>query len=115
MFNAVNNVFQNAFTVKNVKKNNNCKFSEWATLGIRKSRDRMFELYAQRNYTYDEKFKEYVRKYSKTFKKVCVMAKSMHFKGIIGASSNKAKTVWKVINKEAGKAKPRETTYEIET
>lgn len=116
LFNCVNNIFQSVFTQKRIKINTSkCKFSDWATLGIRKSRDKMFELYGQRTYCHDIKFKEYVKNYSKTFKKVCQLAKSKHYNEIITSSVNKAKTVWKVINKESGKATPRDTNYEIET
>lgn len=108
-------VHENNFPTKQIKINLTHKFSEWATTGIRKSRDRLFHLYEQRSYTNDNNFKDYVKKYSKVFKKICIQAKSNHIAKIIRSSSNKAKAVWKVINNETGKVRSREHDYAIAT
>ena len=39
-------------------------FSDWATKGIRKSRERLFELYSLKPYINTETFNKYVAKYS---------------------------------------------------
>lgn len=81
------------------------KFSEWATVGIFTSRNRLYELYSIREYNKDSSFIEYVKTYSKIFKKVCIAAKSLHLKSKVLSASNKSKAVWKVINTETGKRK----------
>lgn len=81
------------------------KFTEWATVGILKSRNILFDLYDQKKYRFDDKFTTYVKNYSKIFKKVCIMAKSNYFNKQIKQSSDKIKTIWSIINKETGRSK----------
>lgn len=88
---------------KQIKIKNKMSFSDWATTGIRKSRDTLYNLYDRRSYTTDERFHQYVRDYSKLFKSVCVKAKAAYLKNKINSSSNKAQAVWKIINTETGK------------
>lgn len=113
-FNTVTEVFNSMFPLKTVKKNNKLEFSEWATLGIRTSRTKLFKLYEERSYNTDMSFKEYVKEYSKTFKRVCTQAKSMYLGEKIRSSTNKIKSVWKVIQRESGKSRPMETELRIQ-
>ncbi|CAH2088799.1 unnamed protein product [Euphydryas editha] len=88
-------------------------FSEWATVGIYKSRQRLYELYAERQFNTTEKFQNYVKLYSKTFKVVCQIAKKKYISDKILNSVDKVKSTWKIINAETGKLKSNESDYKI--
>lgn len=103
LFNCICAEFNKYCKVKSLKVNNNIKFSVWATKGIRRSRDVLYELYDKRSYTSDVTFHNYVRNYSKVFKTVCIMAKSEYISTKIKNSDNKIKTTWQILNAESGK------------
>lgn len=103
--------FENIFQMKKKNVNIKFKFSDWATVGIRKSREKLFELYDLKNYINSDRFNEYVKKYSKTFKKICVTAKAVHISNKIKNADNKIKAVWNIINSETCKNKQRENDF----
>lgn len=80
-------------------------FRAWATDGIRRSRDVLYELYERKSYTPNPDFQNYVRKYSKIFKQVCIQAKSAYISEQIKKADDKVKMTWKVINRETGRGK----------
>ena len=90
-------------------------FSDWATKGIRKSREKLFELYGLKPFINTETFNKYVATYSTTFRNTCKAAKALHISSKIKTSENKIKTVWKVINNETGRKKIRNNSYTLET
>ncbi|CAH2211312.1 jg23354 [Pararge aegeria aegeria] len=89
------------------------RFSDWATIGIYKSRDKLYELYDEKQYNQTPTFLEYVKSYSKTFKNVCRQAKSLYIKDRIVKSENKIQTTWKIVNNESGKTKSRDGNFEL--
>ena len=114
LFHVVNKDFQTTFKTKTVSiKNTLAPFNQWATLGIYKSRTRLYELYAMKQYKFDAPFLNYVRTYSKLFKKVCNMAKAKFISEKIKNSANRVKTTWNVINNETGRSVIRENQIEI--
>ncbi|XP_047506792.1 uncharacterized protein LOC125050811 [Pieris napi] len=84
-------------------------FSDWATPGIRKSRDKLFELYGLRQHVKNTNFHQHVAKYSKTFKSVCKIAKALYISNKIKSADDKIKTTWQIINNETGRKKQRNT------
>jgi len=54
---------------------------------------------------FDPVFVQYVRNYSKIFKKVCNTAKALYISKKIKQSKNKIKATWNVINNETGRTK----------
>lgn len=115
IFNFIKDEFNIVFTQKKVNTNQlKCKFNDWATPGIHKSRNKLYELYSLRADSQDPHIIEYVRKYSKIFKKVCAVAKSNHIRRIVLGSKNKAKATWQIINKETCKTKSRDHTYSLQ-
>ena len=90
-FNTIKSEFNAIFTSKTVNSRNFLSFNDWATVGIQKSRQRLYELYSEKTYNHSESFNHYVRVYSKLFKKVCAMAKSLHIKNQIKNSFDKIK------------------------
>lgn len=114
-FTVVQSEFNNIFKCKYININEKMKFSDWATPGIRVSRDHLYDLYDIRSYTQDDRFKEYVKAYSRLYRKVCQNAKSNYISNKIKSADNKIKTVWKIINSETGKCKGRETEFTLRT
>lgn len=112
-FSLVNDEFKVMFPVKNLTLKTTFTFSQWATTGIYISRDRLFELYDMKSYITNLSFQNYVQKYSKIFKKVCIYAKSLHIAEKINKSDNKIKMTWKIINNETGKHKYNDKNFEI--
>lgn len=115
VFNLLSKEFEIIFNLETKEINTKFKFSDWATKGLRISRDRLFELYELKNMTNDVSFSELVKKYSKTFKIACEIAKANFISNKIKSSDNKIKAVWKVINSETGKTKPRENNFSLKT
>ena len=103
--------FDVSFPIKKRAFRNKSKFSDWATPGVYKSRNRLYELYDLRQYKQRSSFMDYVRKYSKLFKKVCNQAKAIHIGNRISNSNNKIKTTWEVINRESGKTKRHDSSF----
>lgn len=104
----INREFENIFKLKTVKKNGKkAMFSDWATSGIHRSRTKLYELYEMKRNSQDATFIDYVRRYSKLFKKVCVAAKADYLSNKVKTADNKIKAVWNVINSETGKSKNR--------
>lgn len=114
-FAVIDREFQNIFKTKSTLINQKFKFSAWATTGIRKSRETLFDLYDKKTYTFDDNFINYIKAYSKIFKKVCSVAKSNYIANKIKLSENKVKMVWNIINRETGKVKTRDPVYVLQT
>lgn len=105
--NLINKEFNDIFKLKTSKARVSVGFADWATPGIYKSRNSLYELYATReSRMQDPTFILLVKNYSKIFKKVCHAAKSLHLRNKIERSSNKIKATWNLINTETGKSKP---------
>lgn len=113
-FNLFCTEFKSTFTPKKISVKGTAAFSEWATVGIYKSRLRLYDLYDERNYNKSESFLAYVKKYSKLFKKVCQLAKKNYFSSKIHNSNNKIKMTWNIINNETGKVKSRDSNYSLD-
>lgn len=114
LFELIKNEFNKIFPKKTIIiKNNKTKFSDWATVGIYISRKKMFELYGRKAYSSDPDFIEYVKKYSKVFKQVCTMAKSIYIRDKIKNSGNKIKATWNCINKETCRIISRDDTFAL--
>ncbi|KAL0883669.1 hypothetical protein ABMA27_015794 [Loxostege sticticalis] len=115
LFSLIKNEFNQIFTQKKINSNQRkCKFNDWATPGIHKSRNRLYDLYSIKADTQDPYIIEYVKRYSKTFKKVCATAKSNYIRRIVAGSNNKAKATWNIINKETCKGKLRDNTFSLQ-
>ncbi|RVE41742.1 hypothetical protein evm_013606 [Chilo suppressalis] len=114
LFNLIKDEFNKIFKRKVIKCHSSKKnFSDWATPGIYKSRNKLYQLYALKATSSDPKFIEYVKNYSKTFKKVCAIAKAKFLSKKISLSDNKIKTTWNIINNETGRNKFNERTYSL--
>ncbi|CAF4894442.1 unnamed protein product [Pieris macdunnoughi] len=109
----INKEFNTIFTPKKVSHSQCKSFSDWATAGIYKSRQRLYDLYAEKSYNHNEEFILYVRNYSKLFKKVCYAAKSLNIKNKIKNSTNKTKMTWKIIDSETGRVRDRNQDIEL--
>lgn len=105
--NLINKEFKDTFKLKTCKASVSVKFADWATPGIYKSRNTLYDLYAARETRInDPTFIQHIKNYSKTFKKVCHAAKSLYISNKIKRSTNKIKATWKIVNNETGKSKP---------
>jgi hypothetical protein len=78
-------------------------FSNWATPGIKISRDRLFELYKSKH-TGGATLRNYIIRYSTIFKSVCKIAKSNYLNDKMVKSSKPIKAVWNMIKEETGRA-----------
>ncbi|XP_050668027.1 uncharacterized protein LOC126967548 [Leptidea sinapis] len=110
VFNSFCEEFDRIFTPVTVTVNNKHSFNDWATMGIHKSRKRLYDLYYEKHYNNSEEFKIYVKKYSKLFKIVCHEAKTRFIADKIKNSNNKVKATWSVINNETGRSNCRNTS-----
>lgn len=114
LFDVVQNEYQSIFKSKTINiKGPSVGFNQWATPGIYKSRARLYELYGLKQYRFDTTFLEYVKNYSKLFKKICIIAKSKFLSETIKNSNNKVKATWKIINNETGKSVKQDNHLEI--
>lgn len=113
MFKLINDVFAETFPTKIVKKSSKLQFSDWATVGIHVSRRKLYDLYKERSVNCSRDFHNYVKTYSKTFRKVCSVAKSLFISNTIKNSSNKIKTSWKIINNETSRVRANRDKYEL--
>lgn len=113
LFGVITKEFNKVYTKKIVKFNKKIMFSEWATKGIRKSRDILYDLYDRKSHDSSPFFHDYVKKYSKIFKKVCFLAKSKFITNKIINSKNKVKATWNIINSETGKASKKESSFAL--
>lgn len=113
LFNLINSEFKKVFTSKSASVSDRLVFSDWATPGIFKSRLKLFELYNEKKINHSDYFKEYVKRYSKLFKRVCASAKSIHIRNKIKTSGNKIKTTWNIINAEIGKSTVKNTDFHL--
>lgn len=89
-------------------------FNQWATPGIRTSREIMYNLYHEKNGSTDEKLIDYVRKYSKIFKMVCKEAKALYILNKIKKSNNMVKAVWSIIKAETGQVSAQPTEFNLQ-
>lgn len=112
-FNKFSNAFNSIFTSKSIMVSNTTKFCDWATAGIHKSRRKLYELYGEKQYNFNEEFKEKVRNYSKIFKNVCREARSRFLSSKIKNSQNKIKTTWNIINNETGRVQTRNNEFNL--
>ncbi|XP_050681374.1 uncharacterized protein LOC126976808 [Leptidea sinapis] len=110
VFNSFCEEFDRIFTPVTVTVNNKHSFNDWATMGIHKSRKRLYDLYYEKHYNNSEEFKIYVKRYSKLFKIVCHEAKTRFIADKIKNSNNKVKATWSVINNETGRSNCRYTS-----
>lgn len=78
------------------------QFNDWATKGIRISKEKLFMLYELLKINKRDALRQYVTKYSKIFKQVSTIAKKKYLSDRIISSKNKIKTVWNVIKEETG-------------
>ncbi|CAK1581342.1 unnamed protein product [Parnassius mnemosyne] len=113
LFEIIRCEFSRIFTSKTFSFNSRKSFNEWATVGIYKSRRRLYELYDERSYNSSVIFRDYVKTYSKIFKKVCSTAKALHLSNKIKTASDKIKMTWRIINSETGKVKPRNSDFQL--
>lgn len=114
LFEIIKTEFNNNFTQKCIKVDKSkTKFSDWATAGIYKSRNRLYQLYNIKANSKDPSVIEYVKNYSKMFKKVCSLAKANYIRAKIVNSKNKIKATWNVINKETCKVGSRDRILEL--
>lgn len=114
-FSLLNTQFNDTFPIKSKSIYTKFLFTDWATPGIRKSRENLFELYGLKQHINNTSFHKYVAKYSKTFKSVCQAAKALYISNKIKSADDKIKTTWKIINNETGKNKQRNTEFNLET
>ncbi|KAJ8704323.1 hypothetical protein PYW08_013047 [Mythimna loreyi] len=118
-YDKVFSIVLNEFNICFEKKSKNIfpkfVFSDWATTGIRISRERLYELYGLKPLFNTETFNKYVNKYSKLFRNICKVAKALYISKKIKSADNKIKTVWKIINSETGRNKVRNTDYLLQT
>lgn len=112
IFHILESEFSNIYTIKEVKISRNPKFAEWATRGIFKSRDTLYELYERRNLYPSTELTNTIKSYYKMFKQVCNVAKSNFIRNKIEKSVNKIKTTWDIIRKETSRNK---NTSKVET
>lgn len=78
-------------------------FNDWATPGIKISKQRMLHLNEIQKNTKDTIILEYIKTYKKTYKKVIWSAKQKYLKYSIDNSDNKIKAAWNIIKKECTK------------
>lgn len=76
LFYFIKTQYDNIFKSKNITLHDKIVFNDWATVGIHRSRKRLYELYDERTFNTSAAFSDYVKKYSKTFKRICAVAKS---------------------------------------
>lgn len=114
LFNKLVTEFKDVFKKKTVKCKKRQNFTSWATKGIIKSRETLYDLYEKKSYTHDAEFLSYVKRFSKVFKLVCQEAKKFHISSKIKKSANKSKAVWSVINSNVGKNKSKDNEFILE-
>lgn len=112
-FNTFLNKFHSIFTSKSIEVTNAPVFSEWATVELHKRRQGLYKLYEEKKFNTSDRFRDYVKSYSKSFKRDCYIAKSQFISDKIKNSDNKIKTVWKVINDETGHTKPYSNDFKL--
>ena len=110
LFNVIKSEFNYVFKEETFTKRKTIKLSDWATVGIHRSRAKLYDL---KQYNHEPVFTEYVKKYSKLFEKVCVFAKSLHLCNKIKKSQNKIKATWNIIISETGKTTPRDSRIQL--
>lgn len=107
LFDLIKTEFDLVYTAKNCPRSIKLKFCDWATTGLHRSRAKLYDLYEIKKHNHCAQFVEYVKRYSKIFKKACACAKSLYIKDKIKNSDNKIKATWNFINSETGKTKPQ--------
>ncbi|CAH2252093.1 jg13882 [Pararge aegeria aegeria] len=112
-FNTFNRLFHSIFTSKSVVITDTLNFSEWATVELHKNRQKLYELYAERQFNTGDKFGDYVKLFSKNFKRACHLEKTRYIKNKIKNSSNAIKTTWNIINEETGRVTPRNINFKL--
>jgi hypothetical protein len=68
LFNVIKNEYDKIYTKRKVIVHQKLVFSQWATKGIRKSRDTLYELYDKKSYSRNIDFHEYVKNILKRLK-----------------------------------------------
>lgn len=117
LYNALLNVvtleFEKVFKPRKVPILPKISFCDWATVGIRVSRNHLYALYERKSTFSTENLSTHIKTYSRIFKHVCREAKSKYINKKIKDSENKIKTVWNIINQETGKVKSRENSFSL--
>ncbi|CAH2094915.1 unnamed protein product [Euphydryas editha] len=113
LFKLVKTEFSTIFTSKTVNSGGLLTFGEWATPGIHKSRQRLYELYSTKAYNHNVSFASFVSAYSKMFRRVCSMAKSLYIKDKIRNAHNKIKMTWNIIACESGRVADRSFDFKL--
>lgn len=114
-FSVVQTEFNNTFKKKSKSICPKFLFSDWATKGLRKSRERLYELYGLKPCINTETFNRYVATYSRIFRNTCKAAKALYISNKVKFAENKIKTVWKIINNETNRNKRNNTEYTLAT
>ena len=94
-------IYYNSFPPEKVYINNNNK--TWLTKGIRTSCQRKRDLYLIYKHTTNPSLRNYYKTYSKILTEVIKTAKKLHFNQLIKHSTNKTKTMWKLVKLEINK------------
>lgn len=109
----INSVFKTVFIPKKISPKYCMSFNDWATPGIYKSRQKLYDLLHEKSYNTNIAFCNYIKNYSKIFKLVCAAAKSIFIRNKIKSSKNKIKMTWNIINAETGRVKERNGVSEL--
>jgi len=96
-------IYYNSFPLEKVYLNNTKK--AWLTKGIRISCLRKRELYVIYKHTTNPRIGNYYKTYSKILREVIKTAKKFYFNKLIKYSTNKPKTLWKLLTPEINKQK----------
>jgi hypothetical protein len=106
-------IFESSFPIvyKGYKSHDN----GWITTGIRISCKRKQSLYIICRTSGNRLAQEYYKKYCKVLKKVIVKAKKNYYNRQIESSSNKLKTIWKIIKESTRNVQPINAIREIHT
>lgn len=101
---------------KTIKKNyNQNNIKNWITKGIKISREKLRLLRSLLSVIENQVLADYVKRYSRIFKKVTVQAKKMSLRNRVIKSNDKIKTTWKIIKEISGKTLPTETNIILKT
>jgi hypothetical protein len=104
--------FKNSFPIQ--YKTYRPKHNDWITKGIKISCKRKRNLYIIYKHS-NNQVKEYYKKYCAILKKVIIHAKKLYYNKQIELSSNKVKTMWKLIKDITGKTQSSDINMGLHT